>query len=74
MGTPIKGMGNPEVPKVDFGPCCFCNREIEHTGADPCTVTVETGDGRWQVWRCHASCFRERVFSREDGMFDPAHF
>ena len=52
----------------------FCNQEIERSDVDPCCVTVETVDGRWQVWRCHARCFRERVFSRDDGLFDPEHF
>lgn len=59
---------------VQFGPCCFCNQEIERSDVDPCCVTVETVDGSWQVWRCHARCFRERVFSRDDGLFDPANF
>ena len=63
-----------ENVQVEFGPCCFCNREITGSDVDPCSVTVSTFGDRWQVWRCHAACFRERLAVREDGFFDPAHF
>jgi len=65
---------NAGQTQVIFGPCCFCNGQIERSDADPCRVAVETREGKWQVWYCHADCFRERVFAREDGLFDPAHF
>jgi hypothetical protein len=61
-------------PSLVFGPCCFCNQPIADSDADPCAVTVSTSSGLWQVWRCHAECFRERLFHREDGLFDPTHF
>jgi hypothetical protein len=67
-------MKDAKHPQVVFGPCCYCNRQIESTKIDPCMVKVQTRDGLWQVWHCHARCFRERIFAREDGLFDPAHF
>jgi len=60
--------------EVVFGPCCFCNEQIAASNTDPCTITVSTKDERWQVWYCHAKCFRDRLFGREDGMFEPANF
>jgi hypothetical protein len=61
---------------VAFGPCCFCGRDIEGSGTDPCRVTVETSKGKWQVWFCHGACFRERLATLPDNpsFFDPAHF
>jgi hypothetical protein len=44
------------------------------TSTDPCTVTVATATGVWQLWYCHAGCFTKRLFKRDDGLFDPAHF
>jgi hypothetical protein len=60
--------------EVAFGPCCFCNEPIASSNTDPCRVTVSTTNDRWQVWYCHATCFRDRLFNREDGMFEPAMF
>jgi len=61
---------------VRFGPCCFCGRDIEETGADPCRVTVETAGGKWQVWTCHGACFRQNLADPPEapGLFEPAHF
>jgi hypothetical protein len=61
---------------VKFGPCCFCGRDIEETGVDPCSVKVETLGGKWQVWKCHASCFRQKLAELPEapGLFEPAHF
>jgi hypothetical protein len=60
--------------KVVFGPCCFCNEQIAPVGVDPCRVTVEKMGGEWQVWFCHARCFREHLATREDDLLKPAHF
>lgn len=64
------------MPKVNFGPCCFCGDWIEEAAPDPCRVTVETSEGKWQVWFTHAKCFRERIAEIPDapGFLDPAHF
>jgi hypothetical protein len=62
--------------KVEWGPCCFCALPIAETSTDPCRVTVETAAAKWQVWHCHAECFKHRLSTRPDllGLFDPAHF
>ena len=59
-----------------FGPCCFCGCDIESTGVDPCRVTVETEAGKWQVWSCHARCFKARLTDPPEapGLFEAAHF
>jgi hypothetical protein len=59
-----------------FGPCCFCGKPIKESKPDPCRVTVETSEGEWQVWHCHAKCFRERLATIPEAptLFDPAHF
>jgi hypothetical protein len=59
-----------------FGPCCFCGKDIEQHGTDPCRITVETAAGNWQVWFSHGACFRVRLaeFPDNPGFFDPAHF
>jgi hypothetical protein len=44
--------------EIQWGPCCFCGKQIQQTEVDPCRVTVETASKRWQVWFCHANCFR----------------
>ena len=36
--------------RVDFGPRCFCARQIAETDVDPCSVTVTTKGENWQVW------------------------
>ena len=61
---------------VQWGPCCFCAKEIKEEGSDPCRVKVDTAQGKWQVWFCHGSCFRERLADLPDapGFFEPAHF
>jgi hypothetical protein len=64
------------APPVKFGPCCFCGKDIEAHKTDPCRVTVETANGKWQVWSCHGDCFRTRLIDLPDhpGLFEPAHF
>jgi hypothetical protein len=37
------------IVNVTFGPCCFCAKPIETTDVDPCGVTVETRERKWQV-------------------------
>ena len=61
---------------IKFGPCCFCGKDIEGRPPDPCSVSVETAGGKWQVWSCHGACFKERLTNLPDhpGFFDPAHF
>ena len=61
---------------VEFGPCCFCASAIAATEVDPCSVTVETKGGKWQVWHCHASCFKERLRNPPEApdLFEPAYF
>ena len=70
----MKEQAAPE--KVETGPCCFCASQIAGTTTDPCRMTVETASGKWQVWFCHAQCFKDRLSTRPDllGLFDPAHF
>ncbi len=62
--------------KVEWGPCCFCGRDISPSEIDPCSVTVSTRGTKWQVWYCHADCFKDRLNSEPKfiGLFDPAHF
>jgi hypothetical protein len=45
-------------------------------GLDPLRLTVETSEGKWQVWYAHAECFKARLVDLPDapGFFDPAHF
>ena len=64
------------MPEIRFGPCCFCGKDIEAKDPDPCRVTVATGAGKWQVWSCHAACFRSRLAELPEapGLFEPAHF
>jgi hypothetical protein len=61
-----------------FGLCCFCGKEIEKRGSDPCRVVVTPAEreDRWQVWFCHGACFRLHLATLPDapGFFDPAHF
>jgi hypothetical protein len=60
---------------VSFGPCCFCATPIETIDVDPCRVTVETVEGKWQVWTCHAACFKALIRNPPEApnLFDPAH-
>jgi len=46
---------------VEWGPCYFCARDIEPSDVNPCRVQVSTAGGKWQVWMCHAACFKERI-------------
>jgi hypothetical protein len=85
MPTPEKFDGRPGArddaqmeihaaqPQIAWGPCCFCGKEIVPTDKDPCRVTVETAKGRWQVWFCHAACFRERVIDSVEVDLSPVH-
>jgi hypothetical protein len=61
---------------IQWGPCCFCAEQIAHSKIDPCRLTVETEQGKWQTWFCHAACFKERLVQRPEllGFLDPAHF
>ena len=61
---------------VKWGPCCFCAAQINEDEIDPCRVTVETSQGKWQAWYCHARCFKSRLVTSPElmGLFDPAHF
>jgi hypothetical protein len=73
-GRPSRLRQRREV--VSFGPCCFCGQPIDRLGADPCRVSVTTAAELWQVWYCHAACFRSRLANLPGapGHFDPAHF
>ena len=35
---------------IRMGPCWFCGEAIAEQGVDPSRVTVETQQGKWQVW------------------------
>ena len=59
---------------VTFGPCCFCGRDIADTDVDPCSVTVETSAGKWQVWMAHGACFKDRLTKDVPMDLSPAHF
>jgi hypothetical protein len=62
--------------KVEFNPCCFCGLDVQPSGVDPCRLQVTTAGGKWQMWVCHAVCFKERIVNPQDapGLLDPAHF
>jgi hypothetical protein len=63
------------MAEVKFGnPCCFCGEDIHSSELDPCRVTVETADGFWQIWFCHAACFKSRIFRSDLVDLSPAHF
>jgi hypothetical protein len=64
------------VPGIVFGPCCFCGAEIETTATDPCSVTVTTAQGKWQVWKAHGDCFKAALAEPPEApsLFTPAHF
>jgi hypothetical protein len=61
--------------RVEWGPCCFCAQPIANSALDPCRVTVENAAGKWQVWFCHAECFKSRLTDPPEapGMTWPAH-
>ena len=60
-------------PKIVWGPCCFCGEQIKPTEIDPCRVQVTTESGKWQVWYCHAACFKQRLVDHPMDL-SPAHF
>jgi hypothetical protein len=65
------------ITDVTFGgQCCFCGNPIEANDLDPCEVTVSTAGQKWQVWWCHAQCFKDRITDPPEapGFFAPAHF
>jgi len=63
-----------ESVKVSWGPCGFCGAEIEATEIDPCSVVVETASTKWQMWFCHAECFKTRLVTDSYMDLSPAHF
>jgi hypothetical protein len=68
-------MEQPAPPKVTFnGPCPFCGELIDDTEIDPCRITVETRARKWQVWFCHAACFKSRIVENRYMDLSPAHF
>lgn len=71
-----RGERNMTDVEVTFGPCCFCAQPISTTAVDPCSVTVSTRVDKWQVWHCHAACFKERLKGppKAPDLFEPAHF
>ena len=61
--------------EVQFnGPCPFCGEFIEENETDPCSLTVTTRKELWQVWQCHAQCFKNRVVENAYIDLSPAHF
>jgi hypothetical protein len=60
--------------RVEFSPCCFCGINIVTTDIDPCSVQVSTRVGKWQVWFCHAKCFKERIAAQTEIDLSPAYF
>ena len=65
-------MSDDRNTRTVFGPCCFCGEQIGEGEHDPCRLTVETRGEKWQVWFCHARCFKTRLV--DDPMLEPAHF
>jgi hypothetical protein len=61
--------------EVRFGsPCVFCGEHIDDTNLDPCSVVVSTKQKLWQVWWCHAKCFKARIAKSTHVDLSPAHF
>ncbi|MCL4268047.1 MAG: hypothetical protein KJZ72_00810 [Anaerolineales bacterium] len=60
--------------EVCFGLCCFCGEDIISTNIDPCRVTVETVSEKFQIWFCHAECFKNKIFKHPQIDLSPAHF
>ena len=58
--------GDSGEPQIVWGPCCFCVEAIPESEVDPCRRTVETSKGAWQVWFCHAECFKSRLGTNFD--------
>ena len=67
-----------QIPKMGFGPCCFCGKDIDSVDPDPCCITVTTARDEGQMWWCHAKCFRERLLTTPEGypegFLDPEYF
>ncbi|MDR6816729.1 hypothetical protein J2X76_001902 [Neorhizobium sp. 2083] len=65
-----------EKSNVEWGPCCFCGKNIQAEMPDPLRITAETSAGKWQVWFAHAECFKKRLADPPEapGFFNPAHF
>ena len=62
--------------EVRFGPCCFCGKNIDKQGPDPCSVQVTTASDKWQAWTCHGACFKAALTAlpKAPSLFEPAHF
>jgi hypothetical protein len=41
--------------------CCFCGKEIEMRGPNPCKLIFHTSDDKSEYWKCHAECFRAYI-------------
>ena len=41
--------------------CCFCGKEIETRGPDPCKLIFHTSDHNSEYWKCHAQCFKANM-------------
>ena len=65
---------NSEVEVQFNGPCPFCGELIEETEVDPCSLTVTTSKELWQVWHCHAECFKKQIVENPYIDLSPAHF
>ena len=65
-----------EEIRVGWSPCCFCGENIQKSDIDPCSVQVSTVAGKWQVWFCHALCFKSRLahLPKHPHFLEPAHF
>ena len=63
-----------DIDEVNWGPCCFCGNDIQKNDIDPCRLTVETSSGEWQVWFCHAACFKGNLTTKIELDLSPAHF
>jgi len=71
-GCPADNLAVIEI--IFGGPYCLCGKNIEPSELDPCRVTVETAAGLWQVWFCHAACFKSRIARSDLVDLSPAHF
>ena len=71
----LPGRASPPL-EITFGPCCFCGQDIEPVYPDPCSVKVATATDRWQMWWCHAVCFKERLAELPEapGLLEPDSF
>ena len=64
--------GESQDPRIEWGPCCFCGEPIAPSDVDPCHVTITTAGDKWQVWFCHAACFKSHIVNGLD--LEPANF